>query len=245
MAKRTIKLYYCNSCPKWCGNQEECPTCGSVTTQRELPNKRAGLYYVDACDSPLTSVTKILGDVINKPQLTYWLKQKVAEAVFADPTISLAEAIAAPDRVKNAAASKGSDIHRIIESGATGEYTSPWLEYVNAYKKFCADVPHKIIESEKTVYHARLGYAGTLDAIIELESGERVLVDYKTSKNVYPKDYSLQLSAYKLALHETGVDIGRLMVLHLKPDSTYSFIELPFEPGAWESVLHLYNYFNN
>ncbi len=245
MAKRTIKLRYCYGCLKWCGTQETCPTCDTPTTERVLPNRRAGLYYVDACDTPLVSVTKILGDTIAKPALNYWLKQEVAKAVFDDPSMSMAEAIAAPDKVKNVAAAKGSDVHRIIESGATGEYTSPWKEYVDAYKQFCIDMPHKTLEAEKTVYNIKLGYAGTLDSVIELDSGEKILMDWKTSKNVYPKDYALQLSAYRLALQEMGIEVSRMAVLHLKPDSTYSFIELPFEPDAWGAVLNLYKYLNN
>ena len=40
--------------------------------------------------------------------------------------------------------------------------------------------PHKVIALEQPVVNQELGYAGTPDAILELESGSRWLLDFKT-----------------------------------------------------------------
>jgi len=55
----------------------------------------------------------------------------------------------------------------------------------------------EIIETEKTLIHFDLGYAGTCDAVAII-NGTKYIIDWKTSKSIYP-EYALQLAAYRIA----------------------------------------------
>lgn len=244
MLKKT--LYYCEQCPRWAGLEVQCSKCQSSTLPKEVPKKRGGFYYIDEYPQPFVSVTAVI-QVLAKPQLDYWKGQMVAQAVFDNPFISLKDAIDAPNKVRDAAASKGSDIHNIIEKHADGypivieDYKDPWRAYVEAYVKFINQMPHKITFAEQIVYSKKHMYAGTADAIVDI-GGKTYLLDYKTSKNLYPKDHALQLGAYKLALEEMGHRIDACAIVHLKADGTYSFAEITPDARAFLAVLYIYNY---
>jgi len=51
---------------------------------------------------------------------------------------------------------------------------------------------------------SKLGFAGTLDRVIDLD-GKKILLDIKTSNSIYPS-YWLQLSAYAKLLKEVAND---------------------------------------
>ena len=241
-----MKLQYCTKCPRWAGKELTCSKCEQATDQKQLPNRRGGIYYIDSVDRQLPSVTSILQKVISKPALTYWISQKVAEYAFAHPDGSMEDAINAPNRVRDTAGRKGQDIHSIIEQHAKGlpinvaDHNEPWKAHVEAYVKFMDQIPHQVLETEKMCWSLEYEYAGRLDAIIEL--GEKIyLVDYKTSKQIY-RETTLQLTAYKLALEEQGTKIDALAVVHLKNDGAYAFHEVQPEPKAWLATLQLYNF---
>lgn len=65
---------------------------------------------------------------------------------------------------------------------------------------------------EQTVYHPRLGYAGTLDLVAEVD-GRIAVIDFKTSKAIYG-EHHLQNVAYQDALIELGhwrADVGYIV----------------------------------
>lgn len=243
---KKIILQYCDSCGLWNGVSQSCRACKAITSPKEVPAKRGGLYYLDGVDRPLHSVTAIM-QVIAKPAIGYWLKKVVAEAVFANPMISLEEALAAPDRIRDKAGAKGSDIHKIVEAHAKGQeihledYSDPWKNHVEAYLTFCSGMPHEVVATEQVVHSAKEGFAGTLDSILKID-GEKILVDFKTSKALYPKEHAIQLGAYYLACQEMGLKIDKCAVIHLKSDSTYTYMELKPEPGIFLAALRIYNY---
>lgn len=222
--------------------------CGNATEQREVPARRGGYYFVNEVKEPLRSVTTMIGQIIAKPALTEWMKKMVAEAVFADPTISIEEALRAPNKPRDKAGNKGSDIHRIIEAAAQGmeidpeAYSGEHRQHVNAYLQFCAEMPHKIVAAEQTVWSQEYKYAGTLDAIIELADGRTMLVDYKTNKSVYPLDMAMQLSFYWVALAEKGRTPDGMAIVHLRVDGTYAWHELKPVPAVVAAIVHLYQY---
>lgn len=95
--------------------------------------------------------------------------------------------------------------------------------YMRQFGKFVMDKRPVFTHSEVTVWSKVDNYAGTLDAIAEID-GETWLMDFKTSKGVYP-EYGMQLAALKYAdwiIHPDCTDellpeIDRLGVLHLRP----------------------------
>ena len=119
------------------------------------------------------------------------------------------------------ATSVGTAVHGIIEKwigGDTGILSWKPNQYVtecgiplshaqnvaNSLKNFQAWVTThnlKIVESEIALTHPEYAFGGTIDAIATVkEPGspmETILLDWKTSKAIYP-DYLVQLAAYRL-----------------------------------------------
>jgi hypothetical protein len=173
----------------------------------------------------------------------------VAEAIYKDPTISMEVALTAPNKPRDAAGSKGTDVHRIIEAHLQGKpiqienFKPPHQQHLEAYLKFAEQMPHTVIATEKTVFSRKHLYAGTLDAIINI-GGKVYLVDWKTNKTVYAKDFAPQVGAYYLALQEQGMKIDGCAIVHLKSDGTYAWHEITPEPRVFLAALLIYNYQN-
>jgi len=240
------KIYYCESCKSWRGAKAICPECGMECIERDLPKARGGYYFIEGVDIPLVRVTGVLGDVLAKPALRYWAAKEAATAALADPTMSVQQAANAMYTKRDAAGLTGTDAHKAIELLSKGGKVSQLkldMPQVKAYQDFCKEVPHEIMQSELTVHSVKYGYAGTLDAIIKMDDGRICLIDYKTSKGVYPET-ALQMSAYKQAVEEMGipVKIDGLAVVHLKKDGTFSFIKMAECFDVFESVLRIYQW---
>ncbi len=243
--KKTVTLQYCPACPGWQGTRLKCDKCGATTEPKEVPARRANMYFIDELDSPVPSVTTVL-KVLAAPGLEFWKIRTAVTAALSDPTLSVEEAMAAIYVKRDTAGGEGSDAHRIIEnislSGDQGiEYKGKVGGYINAYRKFVKDVPHKILAAETVVYSKVHGYAGQIDAVIELPSGRRVLIDYKTSNQIVP-EYHLQLAAYLNALKEMGKQIDGAAILHLCEDGTYSFIDSAADIEVFLACLKLFKW---
>jgi hypothetical protein len=112
----------------------------------------------------------------------------------------------ASQAIKTEAARKGTELHRAIEqqlaspdelqSGGTTLYPlRGWLEGQSI----------RLVRMEQRIYSRRHRYSGTFDALGETESGSRVLLDWKTSKSIYP-EFRLQTAAYVHAYEEEFPD---------------------------------------
>lgn len=98
-----------------------------------------------------------------------------------------------------------------------------------------AERPH-ILKSEVVVASAKYGYAGTLDAIVG-----RTVVDYKTSKAIYPTNH-IQVAAYIQAARECGLDVEHGQLVHLdKQTGDYSLHACHAEIEDWACSLDQYN----
>lgn len=113
------------------------------------------------------------------------------------------------------AANRGSEIHKVAEQlnlGATFEYDEILEPYVAQYRRFLEDFQPEFLMAEAPIYNLSAGYAGTLDAIVEID-GQKVVMDIKTTahgpnaKNRKGKprsrppfaDVALQLTLYRNA----------------------------------------------
>ena len=102
----------------------------------------------------------------------------------------------------------GSAVHHLIEHFIkTGDDTLPdeREEVLNGFKAFLdwnEENGVEWLESEKPVCSMDYGYAGTLDAIAKFTkgklSGKVYVIDFKTSKAIYP-EYATQIAAYAQA----------------------------------------------
>jgi hypothetical protein len=195
----------------------------------------AGRYYtIDGERYP--SVTTIL-DVLNKPQLVNWAarltRDYIKDQLFAFRRIDslkdlnvddlLAKSAIEHDRVKNAAADHGTDIHRRIAACVDDKYQhiahdeDPVVVGFRTWQDSAQFLP---IASEKLVFSLEYGYAGTTDLIGTVRNGKLGLLDIKTGRGVYP-EYKLQLAAYAVAYGEmTGRFPEVCLNLHVRSDFT-------------------------
>lgn len=104
------------------------------------------------------------------------------------------------------------------------------MAHVAQLERFVSDYDVRFIEQERTVLNPDDGWAGTLDAVVEIpdEKGalRRYVLDYKTG-SVYPDSTCLQLAAYRHATYAVHgntskpftheIDGG--IVVQLKPKS--------------------------
>jgi hypothetical protein len=213
-------------------------------------------YFLDG-QGPIPSVTGILKIVDKSGPLVGWAKRITAEAAVrhADKINEWAADFGedgavtmltkAADVIRDKAATQGSDIHALAEAITLGHevtVTEEQAPFVDAYRAWRRDFEPSFLAAEEMVCSLQYGYAGTLDAIVEI-AGEVWLLDYKTSKGVYPET-ALQLIAYGSAdfIGRAGdptryaiPKVDHYGVLHLRPEG-YELV--PFDvTGAFEAFL--------
>jgi hypothetical protein len=153
-------------------------------------------------------VTSIIG-CLPKPELIAWAAKSVAEFAVAhqarwsdlpaDDAVKLLKG--APWSQRDAAADRGSTIHKVIESYVRSEpmpdCTEEELQVAIAAERFLLDHKPVVHAAEITVYSPTLVYAGTCDMWATI-GDDPWLLDWKTGKGVYG-DYAIQLTAYAIA----------------------------------------------
>jgi hypothetical protein len=179
----------------------------------------------EAEDQQFYSVTTIIG-VLDKPALLYWSAEMAAKAaVKVAGSLSarieedgeeavvkwLRDAMFRRPKGERTAAELGTAVHAACEEYAlTGvkpvvdDEVRPFLDQFDAWAH---QAQPKYSAVETTVYSPKWGFAGTLDAIIEID-GQVLLTDYKTTKKSLDgkgketKPYGqvgYQLAAYRFA----------------------------------------------
>lgn len=174
---------------------------------------RATHWYVDANGLKVPGVTTLIGNGLPKPALVGWGIKSVAEyavnhwdeVAALTPSERLKVLKGSPYAERDAAASRGTAVHHIAERLAAGEeveYDDELAGHVDSAVRFLDEWQPRVILAEHSCYNLEFGWAGTFDLIAELPDGRTALLDYKTSKGVYP-DTGLQLAAYRYATHYT------------------------------------------
>jgi hypothetical protein len=181
----------------------------------------------------LPSVTTILQTVVNKPGLLNWASSSILKAV--DKTmranfltdgvatvpehqinILLDDAKARQEEERLSASRYGTIAHELLEQLSQGKLPDIPAEFsflVKSWRDWVARTGIIFEHTESYVYHTG-GFAGSFDVIGSI-AGEKVLIDYKTSKGIYA-EYALQQGGYKLAYEEmTGERIDRGFILKL------------------------------
>ncbi len=195
--------------------------------RRAAPTRRRNFgnghgYYLDGEYLQGRGVTTILGNGLPKNGLQYWAAKEVAtcavdERDIWEPLANRSRDAAweylkeAPFRDRDAAARRGTDVHRLAEQlqrGETVEVPDELVGHVDSYLGFMADFEPTDPICEGVVISRRHRYMGTFDLIATLErwpgGPARVLLDVKTSRSgIYP-EVALQLAAYRHA--ETYID---------------------------------------
>lgn len=168
----------------------------------------------------------------------------------------------APSDYASAAGNAGDDVHVALESYAYGEPLKVEPEWEMSVMDFLDTCDPEFLFAELSVFNPSIGYAGSLDAICEMTvpmdriSGEEergtYLVDYKTTKSVYPFELGMQLAA--LAHGTYGLDdnnepvflpeLDGAVIVHFKKDEKaelylFSDLDAPFQ--AFVGLLKAFN----
>ena len=175
-----------------------------MTTPALAQNVKGKGRHYQAPDGELVpSITNVLG-VLNKPALPRWAAKMVAEQAVAMrdslPKLDEAEAIdmlkGAPWRSSGRAADRGTTIHAYLETRLQGlepkEISGEAARFRKAADAFLDEWTPEPLHLEMTVFGD--GYAGTGDLWATLNNGAVAVLDYKTSKAIYP-EAALQLAA--------------------------------------------------
>jgi hypothetical protein len=159
-------------------------------------------YYKCGEDGYVPSVTTILESYPKGAAYYEWLKKHGEDS----------------DNIRDEAGRRGSVVHNLTERYDNGEEVtlinnhgvidfkiSEWSMF-EKYVDFRNRFPAEIFYQEKNIISEKLGFAGTLDRVMNIE-GKTLLVDIKTSGAIY-NSYWLQLAAYEqLLLEENGHNI--------------------------------------
>lgn len=99
---------------------------------------------------------------------------------------------------RDAAANRGTAVHaaaaeKMDVAKVSAEVAGPLAMYYD----FLAKTKAIEIMSERQVFNLTLGYGGSLDVILEMPDGRRLVTDLKTGKGLY-LDHALQLIAYAM-----------------------------------------------
>jgi len=194
----------------------------------------------------VTGATTIIGGGIPKPALVHWSARQVAEFVRDNPLeverlrtlendpegfAMVAELAKAPERVRDAAAERGSEVHDLAERIVHGEaVTVPddLLPYVEGYLRLIDEWEIEPILTETSVGNRAAWYAGRFDCLgrIGKLGGMVAMLDWKTSRNVYGET-GLQTAGYSKAEFYVTDDqpeieiplpeIEATFVVHIKP----------------------------
>ena len=230
-------------------------------------------FYVDPeTHEKVPGVTSIV-DMLNKPFLQYWAAKLVAE--HAVDNLAAVASIAerdrdgavdflkgAPHRYTKLRAEVGSKAHDLFERMMRGEHVGrvepDLVPYARHFAEFMTAVNPELVRAEDVVWSDSHAYAGSFDALLRVwldedrrptpdRSGEPclVIVDYKTSKAVYPT-VALQLAAYahgdRIVDPEGHVepmpDVDGGAVLHIT-DEAWNFLPVRVDEDVFSVFLAL------
>lgn len=223
-----------------------------MTSPKLAKSTRSGRIYTHPLtQAEVPSVTTILGQIGKADALKWWAAGEVAKYAVANrATWENLDQQAAVDLLKreplrslDRAANRGTDVHSLAETlGNTGtlpEWADHLDGYVQALKKFWAEHQPIPVLVERTVFGD--GYAGSFDLLCRLPiyGDDLVILDYKTSKAVYP-DTAAQLAAYANAAeyHDSENNtmskmppVQRGVVIRLGGDGEYEMVEMHLYHG--------------
>jgi hypothetical protein len=123
---------------------------------------------------------------------------------------------------------RGTKVHEYSVVYDLGDHSPPMEHqpYCKAYIAFREEGRWEPVRLEMAVASSTYRYAGTLDRVFRLPTGEFVLLEIK-SGSTHPT-HVLQLAAYQQALNEweprLGLEIERAVCLYLQPSGRYSVV---------------------
>lgn len=186
-------------------------------------------FYLSGNGMYIPSVTTILEAYPKGAEYYAWLKRVGEDA----------------DTIRDEAGRRGSIVHDLTEKYDNMEEVS----FVNAnglkykmlewamferYVEFSNNFQHEIIMMESHMISEQLGFAGTVDRVIDM-NGNRMLMDIKTSNAVHDS-YWLQLAAYHRLLMEYGQEVDSVGILWLNAKTRTAGKSGAIQGVGWQLV---------
>lgn len=148
-----------------------------------------------------------------------------------------------PPNILEAAREFGTHVHKMVELEILGLLDEGSLDpalapYLTGWRKFLRDSGYRVVASEMRLHHPRLGFAGTLDLLLERKY-RRCQMDIKSG--IVPRTVGPQTAAYDQLLM-AGPNKGRSLprfCLQLKPGD-YEVTALT-NPADWPNFLSCLN----
>ena len=218
-----------------------------------------GHYYKDATGARVPGVTTFTGDGLPKPALINWAANSTAEYAVDNwddlgvlaPAQRLKKLQGARYEVKDRAANRGTEVHKVAERLLRGESVQVPEEiagHAESYARFLDEFKVEPVLVEFTCISYKWGYAGTADlcATLEIPDLGRVLTldDLKTSRSGIFGEIALQLAGYRYAdvwvidgKEQEPLDVKYCFGIHVRGDG-YDLI--PVEVTEQEFKDYLY-----
>ena len=218
-------------------NSLQANTLGGLDEIERVTRRKRRHYVVH--EQELPSVTTIL-QVWPKPALVAWAKKISREAYATFLENHLGELITADliedgmELAKNAdkdttARDLGTMAHELISMELLGQTVSvpPELDYVmKSFHEWQNGEHLTLVDTETAIYAP--DYAGTIDALFKRDNGAFLLVDFKTSKQIYP-EYDVQVFSYVDAIAnsvEGSIDIEGQVIRLGKEEPDFEVMEI-------------------
>lgn len=210
----------------------------------EVVTKRAKAHtvYKLADGTRVPGVTTVL-NVLNKPALVKWANNLGLQGIDSTKYVDEKAAI-------------GTLAHDMIacylrkEVCDTTEYSKKQIDQaensVLSFFEWEKSHPIKPILVEKPLVSEVWRFGGTIDCLAGLHEGQHVLIDFKTSKGIFP-EMLCQLAAYRYLLGDNGYKgIFNSRILRIGRDETEGFEERVVTnlEGHWEIFTHCLSIYN-
>jgi CRISPR/Cas system-associated exonuclease Cas4 (RecB family) len=187
-----------------------------------------GRFYQVSETEFVPSVTTILEAYPKDAAFYAWLKKYGEDA----------------DKIRDAAGDRGSKVHNatelldagvevhLLDKNGYPQYSLQEWDMIKKYVEFRTSHPEVAIEArEFKLVSPKLGYAGTLDMLVRIDT-KLYILDIKTS-NMMHKSYEMQLEAYASLLEETGIKVDGVCILWLNAKTR---TEKKFQGEGWQLV---------
>ena len=201
---------------------------------------KAHIRYKTADGKVVPGATTITG-LLNKPYLIKWANMLGLEGIDSS-------------KYTDEAASTGTLAHAMIQADLDGteidrEQFSPlqvslaenavlsWFEWKKHHdiKPLLCEQAFVVDTMENPFLEDMPGYGGTVDCYCMLD-GKYTLLDFKTSKSIYP-EYFVQLAAYKNLLEKHGKPVDQVRILRVGRDENEGFEERSVPELRWYWII--------
>jgi hypothetical protein len=183
----------------------------------DMNKAKAHQRYRDKSEKIVPGVTTIPG-ILNKPALVKWANnlglQGIDSSKYVDETAQI-----------------GTLAHYLIEcwlksidpdlSDYSPNQITPAVNAVQKFHNWRENNKFEVIESETMLVSEKKKFGGAIDCYCLL-NGKKTLLDFKTSKAIYP-EHQMQASAYEYLLVDNGRQVEDVRILRIGRDETEGF----------------------